>query len=119
MTTNGHAPTPNSLIGTLRPDDVLTVRFHATKFRTGYDEQPVDDFLDLVVRALTARWSRVDAGAPTPSVPAGPMLLLDATQVRSKQFPSTTFRQGYRPDDVDQLMEQIASTMERLDAYLR
>ena len=41
----------------LTPDEVVNKRFSATKFRQGYDEEEVDEFLDEVVaelRRLTA-----------------------------------------------------------------
>jgi DivIVA domain-containing protein len=41
----------------LSPDEVVNKRFSATKFRQGYDEEEVDEFLDEVVaelRRLTA-----------------------------------------------------------------
>jgi DivIVA domain-containing protein len=36
----------------LTPDDVINKRFQATKFREGYDQDEVDDFLDEVVSEL-------------------------------------------------------------------
>lgn len=36
----------------LSPDDVVNKRFSATKFRQGYDEEEVDEFLDEVVAEL-------------------------------------------------------------------
>ena len=36
------------------PEDVVAVRFHATKWQEGYDQDEVDDFLDEVVVALRA-----------------------------------------------------------------
>lgn len=36
----------------LTADDVLNAKFHATKFRDGYDQDQVDDFLDKVVETL-------------------------------------------------------------------
>ena len=34
---------------TLLPEDILSKRFLTTKFREGYDQDEVDDFLDEVV----------------------------------------------------------------------
>jgi DivIVA domain-containing protein len=81
----------------LTPDDVVNKRFNQTKFREGYDQDEVDDFLDEVVAELrrlndeneqlrsqlsqcegrVAELSRGGAGAtevsrPVPSVPAPP-----------------------------------------------
>jgi len=36
----------------LTADDVLNKKFQATKFREGYDQDEVDDFLDDVVNTL-------------------------------------------------------------------
>jgi DivIVA domain-containing protein len=36
----------------LRPEDVVNKRFAATKFREGYDQDEVDDYLDQVVNSL-------------------------------------------------------------------
>jgi DivIVA domain-containing protein len=38
----------------LTAEDILNKKFSATKFREGYDVEEVDDFLDEVVRTLTA-----------------------------------------------------------------
>ena len=38
----------------LTPEDVVNKRFNPTKFREGYDQDEVDDFLDEVVVALRA-----------------------------------------------------------------
>src|SRR5690606_5973803 len=38
----------------LTADDVLNKKFQATKFREGYDQDEVDDFLDEVVNTLRA-----------------------------------------------------------------
>jgi DivIVA domain-containing protein len=44
--------------------EVLNAKFAATKFREGYDQDEVDDFLDRVVRTLQARegWRRLFGG---------------------------------------------------------
>ena len=39
-------------MASLTADDVLNKKFQATKFREGYDQDEVDDFLDLVVGTL-------------------------------------------------------------------
>src|SRR6478609_10092714 len=38
----------------LTAEDILNKKFAATKFREGYDVEEVDDFLDEVVRTLSA-----------------------------------------------------------------
>jgi DivIVA domain-containing protein len=44
----------------LTADDVLNKKFQATKFREGYDQDEVDDFLDEVVNTLRAVQSEND-----------------------------------------------------------
>ncbi|HEY7796919.1 MAG TPA: DivIVA domain-containing protein, partial [Microbacteriaceae bacterium] len=36
----------------LTPEDVVSKRFTTTKFRDGYDQDEVDDFLDEVVEEM-------------------------------------------------------------------
>ena len=38
----------------LTADEVLNKKFQATKFREGYDQDEVDDFLDCVIWSLRA-----------------------------------------------------------------
>ena len=64
----------------LTPEDVVNKRFQSTKFREGYDQDEVDDFLDEVVvelRRLTqenedlkARLSGGETAAPVSAAPA-------------------------------------------------
>ncbi|GAA2022314.1 DivIVA domain-containing protein [Agromyces tropicus] len=68
----------------LTPEDVVNKRFQATKFREGYDQDEVDDFLDEVVvelrrlnqeneelrQRLAAAESRAADGAGAPAAPA-------------------------------------------------
>src|SRR5665648_669023 len=59
-------PGPNSTsnrgetMAMLTADDVLNKKFQATKFREGYDQDEVDDFLDEVVNTLRAVSSEND-----------------------------------------------------------
>lgn len=69
----------------LTPEDVVNKRFQATKFREGYDQDEVDDFLDEVVvelrrlnqeneelrqRLAAAEARAADAGKAAPAAPA-------------------------------------------------
>ena len=70
----------------LTPEDVVNKRFQATKFREGYDQDEVDDFLDEVVvelrrlnqeneelrQRLSAAESRAAEGAGAPAAAASP-----------------------------------------------
>jgi DivIVA domain-containing protein len=112
-------PPPNAVKDALRPDEVRDARFHATAFRSGYDEESVDEFLDRVANDLAARWAAVDAGFERASSLAPPRRYLDAAGVRAQTFPATKFRQGYRVEDVDQMVQRAADSLDRLDLYLR
>jgi DivIVA domain-containing protein len=76
----------------LRPDDVRLVRFRVSRFRAGYDQDEVDDFLDLIDTALRS----------TPNTRQ-----LSARQVRRKKFTKTWVRAGYDIDDVDTFLDQV------------
>jgi DivIVA domain-containing protein len=66
----------------LTPEDVVNKQFQQTKFREGYDQDEVDDFLDEVVvelrrliqenQDLQERLSQAESGAPASSAPAEP-----------------------------------------------
>lgn len=71
----------------LTPEDVVNKRFQQTKFREGYDQDEVDDFLDEIVvelRRLTQEneelQAKLDAlearqnGGPAPAAVAAPVL---------------------------------------------
>lgn len=42
----------NTAVPTITPEDVINKTFPATKFREGYDQDEVDDFLDEIVETL-------------------------------------------------------------------
>ncbi|KQW05474.1 cell division protein [Leifsonia sp. Root4] len=64
----------------LTPEDVVNKRFQPTKFREGYDQDEVDDFLDEVVvelrrlngenEELRQRLAAAESGAPQAAAPA-------------------------------------------------
>jgi len=82
----------------LTPEDVEAVRFKATKFRDGYDQDEVDDFLDRVVAGLRARL----AGEPGALTPAD----LDGAR-----FKATKFREGYDMADVDEFLDRVRADL--------
>ncbi|MDO4655290.1 DivIVA domain-containing protein [Actinomyces sp.] len=74
----------------LTADDVLNKKFQATKFREGYEQDEVDEFLDEVVEAMrqleaenadlkakleaaNRRIAQLSEGAAIPSAPASPV----------------------------------------------
>ena len=67
----------------LTPEDVVNKRFQSTKFREGYDQDEVDDFLDEVVvelRRLTAENEELKAGV-RPGGRAEPAEAVEAASV--------------------------------------
>ncbi|MDA8580003.1 DivIVA domain-containing protein [Pontimonas sp.] len=78
----------------LTPEDIVNKRFQSTKFREGYDQDEVDDFLDEVVAemrrvvaeneelsqklaATDGRISELQRGGPAPSVATPPIATSD------------------------------------------
>ncbi len=78
----------------LTPEDIVNKRFQSTKFREGYDQDEVDDFLDEVVAemrrvvaeneelsqklaATDGRISELQRGGPAPSVAPSPVATTD------------------------------------------
>ena len=62
----------------LTPEDVVNKRFQSTKFREGYDQDEVDDFLDEVVvelRRLTAENEELRARVSGDGATSEPVVL--------------------------------------------
>jgi DivIVA domain-containing protein len=76
--------------------DVLNQKFAATKFREGYDQDEVDDFLDRVVETLQ---EQEGAGRA-----ARPLTAWDIGQVR---FQTTKWREGYDQQEVDAFLDRV------------
>lgn len=89
----------------LTPDDVLRERFPRTKFREGYDQDAVDDFLDLVVNSMSHLIQRAEEAekraeeaekraeeaerklsAPSASSSASPEVCLDGEPTGASNF---------------------------------
>lgn len=87
--------------------EVLNVKFQATKFRDGYDQDAVDDFLDTIVATLRALESGAIVG------PHG-QRLLGPDDVREHRFPRTKYREGY---DISQVDAMLATTEATLQEY--
>lgn len=73
----------------LTPEDIVTKRFQSTKFREGYDQDDVDNFLDEVVvafRELIAENEELKRNGVSPtSVPSGSSDDDTAEQIRKLQ----------------------------------
>jgi len=101
-------PNPGALSGALTADEVLNQKFQATKFRDGYDQDEVDDFLDAVAATLRAHEHGETAtakGAP----------LLKARDVRAAIMKPVKYREGYDPRAVDALLDRVAATLARYE----
>ncbi|KGM12499.1 DivIVA domain-containing protein [Cellulomonas bogoriensis] len=73
--------------------DVRAVRFQATKFREGYEQQEVDDFLDRLQAAFT-------------TLEAGGVPDLTADEILNTTFAATKYREGYDQDEVDDFLDR-------------
>lgn len=95
---------------TLTPEDVINKRFQPTKFREGYDQDEVDDFLDEIVAELrrlndenddlrkqvetaggqVAAEQRADsaASASEPVAPEEPVIVSETAEVRETSAPT-------------------------------
>ncbi|MDO5367639.1 DivIVA domain-containing protein [Kocuria sp.] len=92
---------------TLTPEDVINKRFQPTKFREGYDQDEVDDFLDEIVAELrrlneenedlrkqvetaggqVTAAQRDDSAASAPVAPEEPVVESETTEVRETSAP--------------------------------
>ena len=77
---------------------VRAVKFQATKFREGYGQDEVDEFLDLVVIAMDEHAQ----GAP---------LSLTADAVLQRKFQATKFKEGYDQDEVDDFLDRVVVSL--------
>ncbi|GAA4288818.1 DivIVA domain-containing protein [Georgenia daeguensis] len=81
----------------LTADAVLMTKFQPTRFREGYDQDQVDDFLDTVTEILRS----YEAGGPLDAVAA-------AELCRTARFQPTKLREGYDQQQVDALLARLA-----------
>ena len=72
--------------------DISSLRFSPTKFRTGYNQQEVDRFVDLIAANLALPLAE---------------RTLHGQQVTEVAFTSTTFRAGYDVDEVDHVLATL------------
>ncbi|EEJ54715.1 DivIVA domain [Mobiluncus mulieris] len=93
----------------LTSEDVFTVQFPATKFRDGYDQNQIDDYLDEVVRVLS--YYEALSAAPEAEVDLT-YITVRGVDVREVDFDYTRMRVGYDQDAVDDYLDQVAATLE-------
>lgn len=93
----------------LTSEDVFSVQFPATKFRDGYDQNQIDDYLDEVVRVLSY-YEALNA-SPEAEVDLA-YITVRGRDVREVDFDYTRMRVGYDQDAVDDYLDQVAATLE-------
>jgi DivIVA domain-containing protein len=76
---------------------IKDVSFKPTRFRGGYDEREVDDFLDAVAASLSS--------SSTPFTPA---------RIRDEVFSQPRFKGAYLIEDVDEFRRRLADAIEQL-----
>lgn len=72
--------------------DIASLRFTRTNFRTGYNQQEVDQLVELIAANLALPLAERTLNAP---------------QVTAVCFTSTTFRPGYDVDEVDHVLDTL------------
>lgn len=77
------------------------VRFGRARFRAGYNQKEVDDFLDRVEWQLRGGSAGRAAGQ------------LRAEDVIDQRFRATKLRTGYDQDDVDDFLDRIVTELRR------
>lgn len=82
--------------------DVVNKRFQPTKFRAGYDQGQVDDFLDKVQATLAG----YEQGRPSAA--------LTAEDVVATRFSPTRWRDGYDQGEVDDFLDEIVVALRQL-----
>lgn len=82
-------------------DDVEHAQFAPTRFRPGYSQPQVDDFLDRVIAALRE--------------PVGILRQTDLTRqdVMDQKFQATYWREGYDQAQVDELLNRVVRALPR------
>ncbi|NMW45405.1 DivIVA domain-containing protein [Mobiluncus curtisii] len=93
----------------LTSEDIFSAQFPATKFRDGYDQNQIDDYLDEVVRVLSY-YEALNA-SPEAEVDLA-YITVRGRDVREVDFDYTRMRVGYDQDAVDDYLDQVAATLE-------
>jgi len=81
--------------------DVAAKRFQPTKFRNGYDQRDVDDFLDRV----QATFAGYEQGRPVDP--------LTPEDVVTTRFRATRWREGYDQGEVDDFLDDVVVALRR------
>ncbi|MBB4934196.1 DivIVA domain-containing protein [Lipingzhangella halophila] len=88
----------------MRPEDIRNWTFAMTRLTTGYNEQEVDEFLDVAEATLAAL--RQDDPE---------RITLTSTDVERVRFATTRARPGYDPAHVDAFLDEFAAELRRYE----
>jgi DivIVA domain-containing protein len=78
--------------------DILNLTFTQTRFRRGYKQQDVDDYLDVIAANLALPLAQ---------------RTLRPEEVKAVCFTATQFRDGYDEDEVDRVLDQLTVELSR------
>ena len=97
----------------LTPEDVVNKRFQATKFREGYDQDEVDDFLDEVVVEL--RRLNQENEELRQRVAAAEARAADAAKAPAAPAPAAVYTEPAAPPPTVAVPTQVAQPQSDLD----
>jgi len=98
----------------LSAEDVTSQKFKATRFREGYDQDEVDEFLEEVTGTLRTWESLSDALASGKSVDvrtAWSQGQVTSAMVTGSRFRATRRHEGYSQPEVDAFLDDLAETL--------
>lgn len=103
----------------LTPENLINKRFEPTKFREGYSQYEVDNFLDVVVlefRRLQkeSKGLRRRVANPELVIDATPPVIITSEEVTKQNFKATK-RAGYSQDEVDDFLDEIVYTLKSMN----
>lgn len=103
----------------LTPMDLINKRFAPTKFREGYSQSEVDNFLDKVIlelKRLQAENKDLKRRRANTEIVIGPFReIVTVDEVVQQNF-SLTKGSGYDTDEVDDFLDEIAIELRRLNS---
>ena len=110
------APSGSAL---LSPEDLINKRFEPTKWREGYSQYEVDDFLDVVVlefRRLQKEGKALRRRVANPElvIDATPQVIITPEEVTKQRFKATK-RVGYNLDEVDDFLDEIVYALKTMN----
>jgi DivIVA domain-containing protein len=103
----------------LQPEDIDAVQFSTTRFRPGYAEDEVDEFLDAIREDLRCRQRVARLPGGRDRIGAMRRLQLTAEAIQRKTFHTVRLQEGYAPSDVDAFLERAIEEFRLFDRELR